>query len=231
MEPQDVFTKVITEEVEKLLADICLNQTVLYIKIDNHENLYKLTVLRQEAGKNLILKPVEDLPDLLQKTEAVLSVQVAAEKYYASITLTQRPDGLYSATLVGAVYQLQRRQHFRLRLPQSFKTSFQVSHINKQARQLKFDVHDLSAGGCRLQLRGDLPILKSGDLMEGKLLMQGRPPIDLILEVRHVKHDGTEGMEEQLLGTQFANPSPALEGRMTSLIMELHRKFFAMKNS
>ncbi|HRO67790.1 MAG TPA: PilZ domain-containing protein, partial [Pseudobdellovibrionaceae bacterium] len=146
--------------------------------------------------------------------------------YYMTGRLSRRNDGLFSLQLEKKIFQLQRRQHFRLRIPDSYQAKYQLSRLNGAPSKLKIVVHDISAGGCRLFLPYHRPDLKSGDRIEGQFIMGGKPAIPATGEVRHVKVENLHGDEYQFVGVQFTDMTPALESRLIALVMELHRQFF-----
>ncbi|MBX3039394.1 MAG: PilZ domain-containing protein [Bdellovibrionaceae bacterium] len=231
MDPQDIFTKVSPDESEKLLADLTANQASISLKLQSLDDLLSFQIQGRENGWNLICR-LTDQASLPAGTtqEAIVSTQIGAEKYYMTGHLARRSDGLYSLRLEQKIFQLQRRQHFRLRIPDSYQAKYELSQLNGAPCKLKVIVHDISAGGCRLFLPHHRPELKSGDKIQGQFVMGGKTPLPAIGEVRHVKIEDLHGDEYQFIGVQFIDMTPALESRLIALVMELHRQFFTRKD-
>lgn len=231
MDPQDIFTKVGPADSEKLLADLAENQAEISLKLQALDDLVMARIQGRENGWNLVCRQEGSLslpPG--QPQEAVVSAQIGAEKYYMTGQLAPRNDGLLSLRLEHKIFQLQRRQHFRLRIPDSYQAKYQLSQLNRAPSKLKFIVHDISAGGCRLFLPHHRPELKSGDRLEGQLVLGGKAPLAAIGEARHVKVESLHGDHYQFVGVQFVEMTPALESRLVALVMELHRQFFTRKD-
>jgi c-di-GMP-binding flagellar brake protein YcgR len=120
------------------------------------------------------------------------------------------------------MFHLQRRQNYRVRIPQSFQAHFDVTEINQAEVKAHARLGDLSSQGCRLIEKSSGTTFNPGDAIKGQLVINKNSPIDLEAEVRHVKTD--EG--QQIVGLEFKKLSPIQENNLFALTMEIHKEVF-----
>lgn len=148
---------------------------------------------------------------------------IGGEKYYFQSTA-----GVLESSLVlpvpKEIYQLQRRQNYRLPIPATYPAILEVTERNQSALKLKCPLHDISSLGCRLLVDSHIK-LDVSDTVKGLILISDRPGIEIQGVIRHKQTDPSN-TSKQMIGVEFTPISKALENRLFALTMELHKKFF-----
>lgn len=224
--PQIIFSKLLPDDSEKLLHDALKTRGVFLCKVQNSEELVHLRIEERQEWVFTTRLEVNSLIPSERRQEVTVSITLSMDRYFMTGHLSKNPNGTYRLEIAPQVFKLQRRQHFRLRIPMSYDAYFALTSLNGESSLLKARIEDLSEGGCRLYLPHGRPELKSDDLIKGHFQMGNRASIPVTGVVRHIKYN-SRPTESQLIGVQFQEMTPALENRLFSLVMELHREFFA----
>lgn len=225
---QDIFTKVNLDETDRLLNELSTEKAILSCKVEALDDIFSFRIKQRVKNtfrlSGFILEKIT-LPTTMN-FEAIISAKIGQNRYYLTGTLRKEPDGIYSLEISTNVFQLQRRQHYRVTIPESYGAKFQVEKLNDKSNSLNFVVHDMSAGGCRLRLETSHPNISANDVISGTFEMLNKTPLQAKGQVKHVKTEKLNGTDQQFLGIQFIEVTPAFEKRLVSLVMELHRQFF-----
>lgn len=226
---ENIFTKLRPDDAFKLFNELAVDGREFLCKEGEGENLLTLTVQSREADWRLVCHPpmAPGLQGAYPKS-LMLSTQSGDEKFFLLAEAHLRQDRFLTLKIDPEIYKLQRRQHFRLRIPDSYKAVFQLLDLNGKPHQLKAKIQDLSEGGCLLFLPHNRPELKAGDRIEGEFQMGSREALRVKGEVRHIKVEPSSE-ESQIVGLQFSDLTPAFENRLFSLVMDLHREIKLVK--
>ena len=155
----------------------------------------------------------------------IASFNLGGDKYFFQAVAELEGSEIVFAT-VFELFHLQRRQNYRVKIPDSYKSHFDVTTINGQKAKLTGILYDISSGGCRAGFKQDSSLIKIDDVLTASVCIGRREPIEVVAHVRHAKPD-TQNKEIQVFGLEFKPLSPALENRMFGITMDLHRELFS----
>lgn len=225
-----MFSSVAEEERTALFRDLEKLKSDLICKLKNTDDLVYIEASRYDGHDKLVctLKrtspPPKDLPQ-----PVVVAFSLNADRYFFTTDLRSAAGGFFSLDVSGTIFQLQRRENFRVRIPESYGTLVGIGNINGHAFNLRGSVIDLSAGGCRITMKGNDPLLKAGDRISGEMLIGRKPELPFEGVIRHVKQESSP--TAQTFGFEFNSMNRALENRIFSITMELHREFFSRRGA
>jgi hypothetical protein len=213
-----------SNEKEKLFRDLCSSPCEVIAKA--HESSSDVTLLKAEVytGVEVSFRLLDPAFKFKETGELILQITLGGEKYLCSSPFHFRGNRIYIKT-TGPLYHLQRRDDFRLKIPDSFKAHLNVATINNNDVTQSLKIFDLSGGGCRVSYSTKTGPLKTGDIVTGEILIAGRPSIQISAEVRHAIEDETQ--KTQSLGLSFTNISTVMKNRLSGLVMDLYRQFFS----
>lgn len=161
---------------------------------------------------------------LTEKEEYLGHFFIGGEKYYfqssAHIYL-----GKMMISLPEELYHLQRRQNYRVPIPDGYPASFNIIKVNNSPQKITGALGDLSSQGCKVVYRMETPMIKVGDSVAGLLSIDKRSSFELTGVVRHIKYE--EGNKLiQTFGIEFTPLSPTLENKLFAITMEIHKQLF-----
>lgn len=218
---QEIFKKLSRDDEKiKLFADLASAQGEVLCK-GKTESLVKLKAVHWHS-KSMHIECLLNSSENLKNGEEFLGYFfLGGEKYYFEGTATVYSNRC-QFPLPKEMFHLQRRQNYRVRIPQSFQAHFDVTEINEAATKVHARLGDLSSQGCRLIEKAPGARFSTGDKVKGHLVINKNSPIELDAEVRHVKKE--EG--QQMVGLEFQNLSPIQENNLFALTMEIHKEVF-----
>ncbi|MDG0816914.1 flagellar brake protein [Bdellovibrio svalbardensis] len=211
------------EEKTKLFQDLANARGEILCK-GQDENLVKLRV-QTYTEKTQFLDCISESQASLKNDEEFLGYFfLGGEKYYFEGKIIAYQNR-YSVQLPTELYHLQRRQNYRVKVPDGYTSSFNIITVNGKASNIIGQLADISSQGCRVIYRMDNPLMKVGDQVVGHLIVGKRAPFELQGIVRHIKVD--EGNKViQTFGIEFTPLSPILENKLFAITMELHKEIF-----
>ncbi|UYL09151.1 PilZ domain-containing protein [Bdellovibrio sp. SKB1291214] len=218
---QEIFKKLSRDDEKiKLFVDLASAQGEVLCK-GKTESLVKLKAVHWHS-KSMHLECLFNSTEILNNGEEFLGYFfLGGEKYYFEGTATVYSNRC-QFSLPTEMFHLQRRQNYRVRIPQSYQAFFDVTEINGSAANIHCKLGDLSSQGCRLVEKLPGTSFKNNDAVKGKLLINKNSPIELEAEVRHVKTE--EGY--QYIGIEFQKLSAIQENNLFALTMEIHKELF-----
>ncbi|WII73597.1 PilZ domain-containing protein [Bdellovibrio sp. 22V] len=221
---KDIFTLIGREEEKaKLWNDLAQAKGELLCK-GQEDAVCKLRVSFYNS-KSQTLECVFESPTTLKPQEEYLGhFFLGGEKYYFQ-SVTQIHQGKVIVPLPKELYHLQRRQNYRVRIPEGYQAFYNIILVNANPQKIIGQLADLSSQGCKVVYRLDAPLMKTGDQVTGHLVIGKRAPIEIQGVVRHIKVD--EGNKViQTFGIEFT-PLPAIiENKLFAITMEIHKDVF-----
>lgn len=149
---------------------------------------------------------------------------LGGEKYYFQ-ALAHVHDGKVVVSLPKEIYHLQRRQNYRVRIPEQYPAFFHIIMVNNTPQKIAGALADLSSQGCRVVYRMECPLMKIGDAVTGLLVVEKRPPIEMQGFVRHIKLE--EGNQiTQTFGIEFTPLTPVVQNKLFAITLEIHKQLF-----
>lgn len=220
---KEMFEKIEkSAEIQKIWAELIKNQIEIYAKIGDSEKI----ILRPEMqpGSRVFCgyKPLKNLSDLGDQ-ELLGQFILGGDKYFFKAAWTQENQTLMFSSVV-SIYKLQRRQSFRLRVPESYHSDFVLTKVNDSLHNRRVKLWDLSSGGCCLQVPSEIAH-KSSDSISGIMTLAGRAPVKVQGIVRHVRKENHDKKIMQVCGIEFAPISASLDSQLFTAMMELSRMY------
>ena len=231
---ETIFIKIKSpEEKKSLIQDIVKEHKEIILKIPTptSEGLIltgtPISCVRDQLTCRLTNYTPEIQSQITSKVieNVILQFSVGEEKYMSLCFASPNGDSM-TLNLDTDVFKIQRREDFRLRLPSSYQSFFQVTAINQSPAQFKLSINDLSAGGCRIELGKENYPFKQGDHISGEIQLSKRNPIPVTAEIKHV-FTPTSKDAKTLLGLQFENLSTIAKNRLVGIVMDTYKELFS----
>jgi len=224
----DIFSKVSADERLRLFKDLAKVRGEVTCKGDGDE-VYRLIVERATAKQELQCSTPFGLASPKKEKEILGNFFLGGERYFFKTPV--RVDGDVVVLRMDAdLFHLQRRQSYRIKIPESYQATLLISSLNKSKTKLSGQLYDLSSGGCRVVMTASTPTLQHGDIIEGHIVIGKRESLEVEGTVRHHKIEKGASLTKQVFGVEFKPLSAQLEGRLFAITMDLHREFFSRLN-
>lgn len=224
-EEKDIFTKISNPaERSKLFYDLASSKVEILCK-GQEDQIFKLKAEGFNSTSGFLECRSDDGKVPFKKQEDIIGYFfLGSEKYYfrALVHIIQNKMQLL---INENVFQLQRRQNYRVRIPASYKAYFNIIDVNGASQSIPGKLADLSGGGCRVIYNMKSPLMKIDDSVVGTLFIGSRDPIDISGVVRHIKIDAPANTI-QTFGIEFTKMTPIIENRLVSLTMDLYKEIF-----
>lgn len=203
------------EEIRSLINSMIQFQIEILCKLPQ-ETLLKIQIVRLEKNE-FICRPLGQAPVKATAQETICSFSLGGEKHYFVTELKVKSGTEISLIVPAKFFVLQRRQNYRLKIPESYQASIQMKLGPQQ--MIRGRLIDLSVGGCRASFDLEDLQFKLDQETTGTLIIKGREPIDFSGVIRYI--------QGHTIGTEFVPFTPALESRVFALTMDLHKEFFS----
>jgi len=225
----DIFSKVSSSERLRLFKDLATARGELICKGDRDE-IYRLTVERATAKSELQCSIPFGLSSPKDEKELLGNFFLGGERYFFKTPV--KVDGDVVVLRMDAdLFHLQRRQNYRIKIPESYQATLLISSLNKSAVKLTAQLSDLSGGGCRVILTASTPVIQSDDVITAHVVVGKRDSLEVEGVVRHHKIEKAGATNKQVFGIEFKTLSSQIEGRLFAITMDLHREFFSRMNT
>jgi len=220
-----------SENLYEQITDVIELQTIFQKLIESKRTL----LMREEAdGKSVFLMKATKMVnrDTLQilvhlfkgkielagSSNKILFHFLIEDKKIIGSGHVQNLNGILLLTLDRPVFTVQRREHFRLRLPEDYAA---YCVMREQNKTLKFKISDISAGGILIEspeVPGDYVIKQQ---VQAQLFFPGKDLIKMSLSLRRVASESSKK-----LGFKFNFSDKESQRDMIGLVMGLYRRFF-----
>ncbi|WP_413291621.1 flagellar brake protein [Bdellovibrio sp. HCB337] len=228
-ETGDIFSKVNNEERLRLFKDLATIRGEIACKGESDE-IYRLTVERTSGKVELQCSIPFGLAAPAQEKELLGNFFIGGERYFFKTPVRVEKD-VVILRMDGELFHLQRRQNYRIKIPDSYQAHILITAHNKGKVKLKGQIYDLSSGGCRVVFHGADPAIESGDYIDGHIVIGRREPLEIESTVRHHKIEKSGNASKQIFGLEFKSLSTQVEGKLFAITMDLHREFFSRLNT
>lgn len=225
LEPLNVF-ELISDPSEKMkiLYDLVKAKQDVVVKPSEIEDDIHVLEPRLVQGSELLCKADPQNDVKLKSGSMIMQFQVNAQKYISLVPFRKAGEFI-SLSMEKKMFRVQRREFFRLKMPQNFRGTMLVPELFGRPFGKVFRLVDLSGGGCKVDLPPmDLDI-KPGTVFKGILKLQGRQDFTIICTVRH-QSKLTERNDDRWLGLEFFHQSEPEKNRMAATVMDLYRELF-----
>ncbi|HPI40877.1 MAG TPA: PilZ domain-containing protein [Pseudobdellovibrionaceae bacterium] len=124
------------------------------------------------------------------------------------------------------LYYVQRRNSFRVIIPESNKILFQIETLNGRLSKNKCRVLDLSSKGIKLQFKEKID---KGDVITGFLIHPETAPTILKGTAKHIVSDAKDKNSFKV-GIEFVEQSKESENFLFLYTLDLYRKIYRRKD-
>ena len=224
----DIFSKVTATERLRLFKDLATARGEILCKGDLDE-VYRLVAERTNPRNELYCSIPFGLPSPTGEKELLSNFFIGGERYFFR-TPVRVENQLAIIKIDNELFHLQRRQNYRIKIPENYLAQILISELNKALVKLTGNINDLSSGGCRVTLMSATPELEIGDKISGHIVIGRRESLEIEGTIRHHKTEKSIKAIRQIFGVEFKPLSPILEGRLFAITMDLHREFFSRLN-
>ncbi len=201
LEKARLFETLANNRVEIMAKSLSPGSLLFTLKAYQFEN----SQLRCLAKGEVAMLPVDD--------DVILQFQLGADKYVFQARMKRRVDLAHVATS-SPLFRIQRRADFRIRVPKSFSASLKI-------RDAHFDLLDLSAGGCKIQVEKSFVL---DPVFSGELSLRKQEHMILQLTRRHRGPDPSSN-EHDLVGLQFTDISEKSKNLLAGIVMDIYREY------
>ena len=224
---KDIFTKItLPDEIHQLAGDLVRLQSELLCKAQSSDDIFHLVAIKISSGTHVVcahrhqVAPPFPLPAAL-----IISFSVEASKYFLTSKLVALGGGYFEIDLAEQLFLLQRRQNYRVQIPDAYKTTVR---LERGSERIKGQIIDLSGGGmkARIPVDKDKEYYRMGLFVTGQFELGLRPSIPFKAQIRHVKEDPSRNDELQI-GLEFLDVPPPVQAKLFAITMELHREMFS----
>ncbi len=163
-------------------------------------------------------------PELFDGEEILVQIDLNGELYFMKSVARWHDELLVIAT-TAEVYQLQRRQTWRIKIPRSYKAKATIEKLGTMDVNIEGQVVDFSVGGTRIQFPATLSHVSKETPIQIMLSFGNRNSILITGFVRHKQIDAAND-KFVLFGVEFKPVSQLMESRLFALSMDLHRELF-----
>jgi len=223
----DDFQKIVNlNEIKSVLLSVANSKYEIQAKLTTSDtSLFTLKCYKFE--NDLLYTQIMKTPEEIHfKGEFIISFLAGDTKYYG-LAKYRFLDGDVVLDFKDGLFQLQRRQDFRLKIPDRMQAYYLIKSRNSQIESSKTLIFDMSAGGLRVAY----PILgmnlEAGDHLVGELDIKNRISIDIESEVKHITMHATD-KHAQSAGLQFINLSQKSKNKLAALVLDLYREYFTI---
>ncbi|MBC7370139.1 MAG: PilZ domain-containing protein [Bdellovibrionaceae bacterium] len=227
---QDIFEKVNNQEKLRLFKDLATTRTELICKGES-DQIYRFIAERTHPNNTVVCSVPYGIPQPLNDNDLVCNFFIGGERYFFRSLVTIDKDQV-QLSFQNELFHLQRRQNYRIKIPEKYTAAFLISEHKNSAVKLSAHIFDLSSGGARVEMTAAEPVLTLGDQITAHLFLGKREPLEIEGIIRHHKIEKfATKPPKQIFGVEFSSMSPLLEGKLFAITMDLHREFFSRLNT
>lgn len=228
-ETGDIFSKVSSDERLRLFKDLATVRGEILCKGDSND-IYRFVVERATGKQELHCSIPFGLSLPTKEQELLGNFFIGGERYFFKTPVRVEND-VVILRMDADLFHLQRRQNYRIKIPDSYQAQFLITSHNKRPIKLSGQIYDLSSGGCRVSLAAADPILETEDRIDGHIAIGNREPLEIEGTIRHHKIEKSGALTKQIFGVEFKPLSTQIEGKLFAITMDLHREFFSRLNT
>jgi hypothetical protein len=226
----DIFSKVIDSEKRRLFKDLATSRSAIVCKGES-DQIYHFITERAGPGEVIACSVPLGMPLPTGEKDLLCNFFIGGERYFIK-SLPGIDKDLVVLRTDQDLFHLQRRQNYRIKIPENFSALFLISEHRNSPVKLSGYIYDLSSGGCRVELIASNPVLAVGDEVTGHICIDKKEPIELKGVIRHHKLEAfASRTSKQTFGLEYTSLTPLLEGKLFAITMDLHREFFSRLNS
>ncbi|MES3036852.1 MAG: PilZ domain-containing protein [Bdellovibrionota bacterium] len=199
-----------------LLANLNNRTVHLIHKTKNFDELIPLEIIT--VAKSRVLAKTKSL---LHTKNGSFQFEFQGEIYLFDTTMEQTDESI-SLDLPFDIYQLQRREDFRLPIPDNGPVKILVKGANGSTQV--YSASDICSGGAKI-ICPDSTKLILGETYQTELQIENEDPIPVQSRVQHLK-DITYGKNKIEAGLHFVNMSEKEQNSVYRMVILLYRRLY-----
>lgn len=211
------YQKVSNFALKEIVSFLDHNQTEMTIKIGDQYLKTNINYIKNEKYFSILKFHAHDF----ENEPVICNFRVKEEIYFFKSFLNSTKTD-YTIDIPNEVFQLQRRNDFRISVPMGLGYQCVITSVNGKETEVKAEIRDLSMGGCQLSAPGNEVEVIPETLFELKISVADRFEFtNLELKARHVKY--IDNQDNVIIGASFLDLKGEKLTDMQSLLMYIDR--------
>lgn len=210
------FNKISQVSQRELVDFLDHNRSELVIKVAGQYIKANITTIKSNQFFSLF-----KFSDFPFKNEPITCLFTVKEEVYFFKSFLNNTNTDYTIDLPTDIYQLQRRNDYRVSIPVGLYYASEIRSLNDQSKKIKIEIRDISLGGCQLLINKGSEDFKSGDLIDIYIKIDRFEFSQLAMTIKHVKE--VESQNYSLIGASFTDMPGGTVSEMQALLMHLDR--------
>lgn len=205
---------------EKYWDEVVENKTNLLTQLSNGNTVLLTPVERKLAQ---LFVSASGLPD--KDPKVLVSFSALKDRLFISTQLSRTPDGKHFIDIFGDLFRLQRRENFRIIIPDNAPIGVFINQLGDKNVKIKAKVVDLSLGGAFIELPNQDHVILSGDWIAGIISTEKEVGIQFKGTVKHVRELNSH--KKVRVGVFFDKLVGNGLNELNKLVMKYYHKMFS----
>jgi len=214
---QGFYQKIGAMDLKELVSFIDHNQTELIIKVANQFVKANVTHIKNDKHFSIFRFHTFDFSN-----EPVTVCFHSRDEIYFFRSYLSSAKVEYIIDLPSEIFQLQRRNDFRVSMPIGLPHKCVINYINGSQKNIEVEMRDLSLGGCQLNAPSYETEVKNDDEIFISLKIDRFEFSQIRLRARHCKV--IKEQDSTLIGASFIDLDGENLSELRALLMFLDRK-------
>lgn len=221
------FKRVLPADKIKILSDLLIYPEEIICKTNS--DIFHILPTQLLFDTRLFFNFLDKDRDLLSGTEVICQLIFKKKDLYIFKTTFQKDKFSIYLDLSTDLFQIQRRDNFRLVFPESINSKVTIKTTNGENNLGK--VYDLSTTGIRVSCSQAIKNINIDELIDMEIAVTGHPSVKTTAHLRHfnekVEVVSGKSIPKYYYGFQFNQISHENEKTLSSINMELYRNFIS----
>ncbi len=157
---------------------------------------------------------------MFQNEQVICNFRIKEDLYFFRSFLNATKTD-YTIDIPTELFQLQRRNDFRISIPMGLNYECFISTINGQEKNVAIELRDLSLGGCQISAPATEVEIIPETLFNINFTIDRFEFLNLELKARHVKY--IDNQDNVIIGASFLDIKGEKLTEMQSLLMYIDR--------
>ncbi len=173
----------------------------------------------------LVVRPIDNrFVSFQNRDEVIVNFGIDQGLYFLKTDLRLQGKTEFAINLDQKIYKIQRRDNFRLTLPDDFLVEATFEKGFLPSAETKVRLVDLSVGGMGVLIPQKLSMgVEKNRRVDGTVYLPGREPMEVHCIIRHYRDSETHVR----VGFEFEALAPEAEQLLGNIMMDLYRLMFS----
>lgn len=217
----EFYNLIDSSKYQETLQFLISYNTEIVLKVLNVHSRAKILSKRNENEfliSNFTLETLKSAP--IKNERITASFELNKNKYFFKTTLNSDQKEV-TITIPKEIFMLQRRNDFRIPVPMTTKVDADIISINGKRHKEKFEIRDISLGGCKIVVKKTDQLFKVNDEIQIQIKMLDLESEPITCSIRHLLD--IPDLKSTQLGLSFVDPDADLLTDLQSLMIHLDR--------